>query len=117
MADGAGNGCHPSGSPSRDWVGKVPGGRRMDGSSARVREGDIVRLLHTWQKQGELTLRDLKGCKLSGNFFNILFNLNKFVAFETRDPFLIRQVCMPPVSIVSTMTNDLVVVRRKPPNH
>ena len=44
------------------------------------------------QKDGLLTLRDLKRCKLSGNFFNILFNLNKFVAFETRDPFLIRQV-------------------------
>jgi serine/threonine-protein phosphatase 2A regulatory subunit B'' len=42
--------------------------------------------------EGYLTLRDLKNCKLSGNFFNILFNLNKFVAFETRDPFLIRQV-------------------------
>ncbi|KAG0586111.1 hypothetical protein KC19_2G065000 [Ceratodon purpureus] len=41
--------------------------------------------------EGHLTLRDLKNCKLSGNFFNILFNLNKFVAFETRDPFLIRQ--------------------------
>lgn len=38
-----------------------------------------------------ITLRDLKGCKLSGNIFNILFNLNKFIAFETRDPFLIRQ--------------------------
>uniref|UniRef100_A0A5B7CEV0 EF-hand domain-containing protein n=1 Tax=Davidia involucrata TaxID=16924 RepID=A0A5B7CEV0_DAVIN len=38
-----------------------------------------------------ITLRDLKGCKLSGNVFNILFNLNKFMAFETRDPFLIRQ--------------------------
>ncbi|KAL9381860.1 hypothetical protein Peur_024895 [Populus x canadensis] len=37
------------------------------------------------------TLRDLKGCKLSGSVFNILFNLNKFMAFETRDPFLIRQ--------------------------
>ncbi|XP_039122387.1 serine/threonine protein phosphatase 2A regulatory subunit B''beta-like [Dioscorea cayenensis subsp. rotundata] len=37
------------------------------------------------------TLGDLKGCKLSGNVFNILFNLNKFMAFETRDPFLIRQ--------------------------
>ncbi|XP_062201587.1 probable serine/threonine protein phosphatase 2A regulatory subunit B''delta isoform X3 [Phragmites australis] len=34
---------------------------------------------------------DLKRCKLSGNIFNILFNLNKFMAFETRDPFLIRQ--------------------------
>lgn len=43
------------------------------------------------QKEGILTLRDLKRCKLSGNFFNILFNLNKFVAFETRDPILVRQ--------------------------
>ncbi|KAJ7568956.1 hypothetical protein O6H91_01G054500 [Diphasiastrum complanatum] len=42
-------------------------------------------------KQGQVKLHDLKRCKLSGNFFNILFNLNKFVAFETRDPFLIRQ--------------------------
>ncbi|XP_016678956.1 serine/threonine protein phosphatase 2A regulatory subunit B''beta-like isoform X1 [Gossypium arboreum] len=40
---------------------------------------------------GYITLRDLKGCKLSGNVFNILFNLNKFIAFESRDPFLIRQ--------------------------
>ncbi|MCO5592340.1 hypothetical protein L7F22_046341 [Adiantum nelumboides] len=43
------------------------------------------------EKEGILTLRDLKRCKLSGNFFNILFNLNKFVAFETRDPILVRQ--------------------------
>lgn len=50
------------------------------------------------QKEGQLTLRDLKNCKLSGNFFNILFNLNKFVAFETRDPFLIRQVFCPSIS-------------------
>lgn len=48
--------------------------------------------LFGFQAEGYLTLRDLKNCKLSGNFFNILFNLNKFVAFETRDPFLIRQV-------------------------
>ncbi|MBA0696518.1 hypothetical protein Goari_003064, partial [Gossypium aridum] len=41
--------------------------------------------------EGYITLRDLKGCKLSGNVFNILFNLNKFIAFESRDPFLIRQ--------------------------
>ena len=39
-----------------------------------------------------MTLRDLKRCKLSGNFFNVLFNMNKFVAFEMRDPNLIRQV-------------------------
>ncbi|KAL9235160.1 hypothetical protein vseg_009947 [Gypsophila vaccaria] len=38
-----------------------------------------------------VTLHDLKGSKLSGSVFNILFNLNKFMAFETRDPFLIRQ--------------------------
>ncbi|XP_020588881.1 probable serine/threonine protein phosphatase 2A regulatory subunit B''delta [Phalaenopsis equestris] len=43
------------------------------------------------ENESYLTLRDLKGCKLSGNIFNILFNLNKFMAFETRDPFLIRQ--------------------------
>ncbi|KAL6214514.1 hypothetical protein ACLB2K_013948 [Fragaria x ananassa] len=43
------------------------------------------------EKEDYFTLKDLKGCKLSGNFFNILFNLNKFIAFESRDPFLIRQ--------------------------
>ncbi|KAH9325786.1 hypothetical protein KI387_005964 [Taxus chinensis] len=43
------------------------------------------------EKEWQFTLRDLKRCKLSGSVFNILFNLNKFMAFETRDPFLIRQ--------------------------
>ncbi|XP_047325492.1 serine/threonine protein phosphatase 2A regulatory subunit B''beta-like isoform X2 [Impatiens glandulifera] len=43
------------------------------------------------EDESYFTLRDLKGCKLSGSFFNILFNLNKFMAFESRDPFLIRQ--------------------------
>ncbi|XP_077226884.1 serine/threonine protein phosphatase 2A regulatory subunit B''beta-like [Tasmannia lanceolata] len=43
------------------------------------------------KRESHFTLRDLKGCKLSGNVFNILFNLNKFIGFETRDPFLIRQ--------------------------
>lgn len=43
------------------------------------------------EREDYITLRDLKGSKLSGNVFNILFNLNKFMAFETRDPFLIRQ--------------------------
>ncbi|KAK1419684.1 hypothetical protein QVD17_28944 [Tagetes erecta] len=41
--------------------------------------------------EGYFTLLDLKGSKLAGSVFNILFNLNKFMAFETRDPFLIRQ--------------------------
>ncbi|XP_048232702.1 probable serine/threonine protein phosphatase 2A regulatory subunit B''delta isoform X2 [Ricinus communis] len=43
------------------------------------------------EKENYITLQDLKGSKLSGNVFNILFNLNKFMAFESRDPFLIRQ--------------------------
>ncbi|KAI4318044.1 hypothetical protein L6164_025854 [Bauhinia variegata] len=43
------------------------------------------------ENEGYVTLRDVKGSKLSGHAFNILFNLNKFIAFETRDPFLIRQ--------------------------
>ncbi|KAJ0515810.1 putative EF-hand domain-containing protein [Helianthus annuus] len=43
------------------------------------------------QDEAYFTLNDLKGNKLSGSCFNILFNLNKFMAFESRDPFLIRQ--------------------------
>lgn len=43
------------------------------------------------ENESYITLHDLKVCKLSGSVFNILFNLNKFMAFETRDPFLIRQ--------------------------
>lgn len=35
--------------------------------------------------------RDLKKCRLAGNFFNILFNLNKFFTMEARDPLQIRQ--------------------------
>ncbi|KDD74550.1 hypothetical protein H632_c1234p1, partial [Helicosporidium sp. ATCC 50920] len=39
-----------------------------------------------------ITLRDLRRNRaLAGNLFNILFNLNKFIAFETRDPFIVRQ--------------------------
>lgn len=34
---------------------------------------------------------DLKASRLAGNFFNVLFNLNKFFALETRDPLQIRQ--------------------------
>ena len=43
--------------------------------------------------EGIFTLQDLKRQKsLAGILFNILFNLNKFIAFETRDPFVVRQV-------------------------
>uniref|UniRef100_A0A2P2LTV0 Uncharacterized protein n=1 Tax=Rhizophora mucronata TaxID=61149 RepID=A0A2P2LTV0_RHIMU len=48
----------------------------------------------TWsyfQREGYITLHDFKRSKLSGHVFNMLFNLNKFMAFECRDPFLIRQ--------------------------
>ena len=41
---------------------------------------------------GHFTLRDLRrGRALAGAMFNILFNLGKFVAYETRDPFVVRQ--------------------------
>ena len=41
---------------------------------------------------GAFTLKDLKrGRKMAAVFFNVLFNLNKFIAFETRDPFSVRQ--------------------------
>ncbi|WCJ24065.1 Serine/threonine protein phosphatase 2A regulatory subunit B''beta [Euphorbia peplus] len=43
------------------------------------------------QNDGYITLHDMRNSKLSGNVFNILFNLNKFISFESRDPFLIRQ--------------------------
>ena len=35
-----------------------------------------------------LRMADIKACKLSGNFFNALFNLTKFIMFEQRDPFM-----------------------------
>ena len=43
------------------------------------------------ETNGVITVRDLRKCKLAGNFFNVLFNLNKFIAFESRDPFSIRR--------------------------
>ncbi|KAE8707801.1 protein prenyltransferase alpha subunit repeat-containing protein 1-like isoform X1 [Hibiscus syriacus] len=41
------------------------------------------------ENESFITLRDLKGSKLSGSVFNILFNLNKFMAYETRDNILV----------------------------
>ncbi|KAF3456758.1 hypothetical protein FNV43_RR01412 [Rhamnella rubrinervis] len=43
------------------------------------------------KNEGYITLHDLKGSKLSGHVFNILFNLKKFIAFESRQPFVILQ--------------------------
>lgn len=54
---------------------------------------DVVCQLHDMikpDKEGRFTLKDLRRSPLASNFFNILFNLNKFIAFEQRDPFQMR---------------------------
>ncbi|KAK4536266.1 hypothetical protein CDCA_CDCA08G2291 [Cyanidium caldarium] len=38
-----------------------------------------------------ITKATLRASRLQSNFFNTLFNLNKFIALESRDPALIRQ--------------------------
>ncbi|EME27306.1 Serine/threonine protein phosphatase 2A regulatory subunit B''alpha [Galdieria sulphuraria] len=38
-----------------------------------------------------ITRSTLRRCKLRSNFFNVLFNLNKFISIENKDPYLIRQ--------------------------
>ncbi|CAG9463577.1 unnamed protein product [Pedinophyceae sp. YPF-701] len=44
------------------------------------------------ERDGLFTLRDLKRSRQhAGVLFNCLFNINKFIAFENRDPFLARQ--------------------------
>lgn len=41
------------------------------------------------------TMRDLRrNRQMAGMLFNVLFNLNKFVQFETRDPFTARQASL-----------------------
>ncbi|XP_077392548.1 serine/threonine-protein phosphatase 2A regulatory subunit B'' subunit beta isoform X1 [Festucalex cinctus] len=43
--------------------------------------------------QGQITLRDLKRCKLSHIFFDTFFNIEKYLDHEQRDPFsIIREV-------------------------
>jgi len=44
--------------------------------------------------EGEFRFQDFireDKIRLSGVFFNVLFNLSKFIEFEQRDPFLLRQ--------------------------
>lgn len=64
-------------------------------SQVPVAFSDIVCQMHDMlnpEVPGRFTLRDLRRQRaLAGTMFNILFNLNKFVAFETRDPFVVRQ--------------------------
>lgn len=50
-------------------------------------------MLHP-EKDGEFYHKDLirpDKIRVSGVFFNVLFNLSKFIEFEQRDPFLLRQ--------------------------
>ncbi|CAH0481175.1 unnamed protein product [Peronospora belbahrii] len=50
-------------------------------------------LLHP-EKDGEFYHKDFirpDKIRVSGVFFNVLFNLSKFIEFEQRDPFLLRQ--------------------------
>ncbi|KAG8070116.1 hypothetical protein GUJ93_ZPchr0006g44876 [Zizania palustris] len=68
------------------------------------------------EDENYFTLKDFRRCKLSGHFFNILFNLNKFMAFEARDPFLIRQVSQVPthsdklrVTVISLLAHAIPV--------
>lgn len=44
---------------------------------------DLVRPKHKEQ----ITLRDLKSCKMTNIFFDTFFNLDKFLEHEQRDPF------------------------------
>ena len=47
------------------------------------------------QGTGGYTLQDFNHARsISGILFDVLFNLNKFIAFETRDPFSLRHVRM-----------------------
>lgn len=62
-------------------------------------------------QEGFFTLQDLRRAKaLAGTLFNILFNLQKFVAFETRDPFLIRQVDILPLLPICLRQRDMYLV-------
>ena len=59
-------------------------------------------------QEGVFMLQDLKRQKtLAGILFNILFNLNKFIAFETRDPFVVRQVCTAPSGLACALVRVL----------
>eukprot|EP00768_Dysnectes_brevis_P006762 gnl/Dysnectes_brevis/5462_a7866_308.p1 GENE.gnl/Dysnectes_brevis/5462_a7866_308~~gnl/Dysnectes_brevis/5462_a7866_308.p1 ORF type:complete len:956 (+),score=409.09 gnl/Dysnectes_brevis/5462_a7866_308:40-2907(+) len=53
--------------------------------------------MHTQRAEGldgfgavHISLKDVRRCKTPGNLFNVLFNLNKLMQFEARDPYTIR---------------------------
>lgn len=39
------------------------------------------------RKEGQITLSDLKACKLTNIFFDTFLNLDKFLDHEQKDPF------------------------------
>ena len=38
------------------------------------------------EREGYITVLDLKRCKQAGVFFNVLFNLTKFIQYDQKDP-------------------------------
>ncbi|RNC50166.1 protein phosphatase 2 (formerly 2A), regulatory subunit B, partial [Trypanosoma cruzi] len=48
------------------------------------------------ENQFGLTLSDLRACPTPSNFFNMVFNAQKFILFEHRDPFAEHQQKMRP---------------------
>jgi hypothetical protein len=60
-----------------------------------VETADIVCQLFDLVKPPEpnkgIALRDLFRCSLAGKLFDVLFNLNKFLAWEAKDPHSIRE--------------------------
>ena len=52
------------------------------------------------QQQGQITLRDLKACKMTDIFFDTFFNLDNFLEHEQRDPFANVQVSEKKLKVV-----------------
>ena len=45
------------------------------------------------KEKEQITLSDLKSCKMTNIFFDTFFNLDKFLEHEQRDPFSNMRVC------------------------
>ncbi|NXW72673.1 P2R3A phosphatase, partial [Hirundo rustica] len=43
------------------------------------------------EREGKVTLRDLKRCRMAHVFFNTFFNLDKYLENEQRDPFAVQK--------------------------
>lgn len=77
------------------WFYEEQLGRMECLSQETVSFDDVMAQLQDMLNPEDLScfsMRDLKKSRaLAGTLFNVLFNLNKFMAFETRDPFTVRQ--------------------------